>query len=134
MDFNTEWVNIQNENLTRINVWNIIDFSNFPKEFINEEDALSTYNKLGLPLKIQFKKLNRKCFKNSSKVKFFTIWWINRIIHQWNLNKGIKLKVKSLSCPVSVRFVFKEESWMYHRRTNQMIHNHDLKITPKYLH
>ena len=32
----------------------IVDFNSFPKIFRNEEEALSVFNKLGLPLHIQF--------------------------------------------------------------------------------
>ena len=37
-----------------------VDFSHFPTQFRNEDEALNTYNALGVELKIQFKKQHRQ--------------------------------------------------------------------------
>lgn len=47
-----------------------VDFTHFPLEFNTLEDCLQSYNKLGLCLKIQFKKYNIRRNDNGFVVQF----------------------------------------------------------------
>ena len=47
-----------------------VDYSHFPTNFENEDDALNTYNSLGLELKIQFKKYTRMRDAKGQVIKF----------------------------------------------------------------
>eukprot|EP00347_Sterkiella_histriomuscorum_P007670 403348024 len=93
-----------------------VDFSRFPCRFANEEEALQTYNAMGLPYKIQFKKFQRQRDENGQVIKFMLC------CHR-----------KAIYCPVQVRFRWSPEKQHYVRcRKMIMQHSHCLEVKDRH--
>ena len=108
-----------------------VDLTTWPKTVKNIDDALSTYNDIGLLKKIQFKKMSCRRDENGLMISF-TIWWYRRATTKldWKIRQGIKIKGTTLTmCPVKVLFRYNKKRKIYVRSSKLcMHHDHPLEI------
>ena len=111
----------------------LVDFSSWPKEFANDEEALKQYNKLGMLKKIHFK---RGACKRDAKGMLlqFVLVCHKKSVAKPKAAHGLKLKESILTgCPVSVRFKWSLSRCAYVRSQRlRMHHNHPLEIVDRH--
>ncbi|CAI2359717.1 unnamed protein product [Moneuplotes crassus] len=112
-----------------------VDFRHFPIYFQTDEEALQTYNSLGLIKKLQFKKCGARRDENGF-INQFTIACHMRNTKKYRYDTKLVLRdgISAMLCPVIARFKWVESKQCYMRDGKCCIkHSHPPEIRDRYL-